>query len=311
MESFLLALNIVLPLFCLLVLGLFLKAKGLMPEPFVKQLNAVLFKAFFPTIIFYNIYSSSNLSSFQPKLILFFISCILASFFFLCWFIPRIESEQSYRGVMIQGIFRSNFVLFGLPITASVYGNQLGTTAVLIAFVVPLFNVLSVIILEVFRGQKPSVSHMLKGIFTNPLIIGSFIGIFFLFTGIKLPSFLEKTIADLAGVTTPLALVALGASFDFKSATANRKKLLFCIIGRLLVCPAVFLPIGILFGLRQIELLAFVSMLSAPTSVSTYTMAQQMEGDSDLAGQIVVFTSLLSAFTIFLWIFLISQLGLL
>lgn len=311
MGSFLLALNIVLPLFCLLALGLFLKTRGLMPELFVRQLNAVLFKVFFPTIIFYNIYHSADTVTFHPQTILFFIGTILVSFFFLCWFIPRIEPEQSYRGVMIQGIFRSNFVLFGLPITASVYDNQLGTTAVLIAFVVPLFNVLSVIILEIFRGQKPSVKHIIKGILTNPLIIGSAIGILFLATGLELPHFLEKTIADVAGVTTPLALIALGASFDFKSANANRKKLAFCVIGRLLVCPAVFLPIGILFGLRQVELLAFVSMLSAPTSVSTFTMAQQMDGDSDLAGQIVVFTSMLSAFTIFLWIFLISQLGLL
>lgn len=311
MDSFLLALNIVLPLFCLLVLGLFLKTQGLMPDLFVKQLNAVLFKAFFPTIIFYNIYNSADTVTFQYKTILFFIGCILLSFFFLCWFIPRIEPIQSYRGVMIQGIFRSNFVLFGLPITASVYDNQLGTTAILITFVVPLFNVLSVIILEIFRGQKPSVKNIVKGVITNPLIIGSIIGIAFLATGIKLPLFLEKTISDVAGVTTPLALIALGASFDFKSANANRRKLAFCVIGRLLICPAVFLPIGILFGLRQVELLAFVSMLSAPTSVSTFTMAQQMEGDSDLAGQIVVFTSMLSAFTIFLWIFLISRMGLL
>ncbi|MCI8336664.1 MAG: AEC family transporter [Peptococcaceae bacterium] len=311
MDSFLLALNIVLPLFCLLVLGLFLKTRGLMPEPFVKQLNAVLFKAFFPTIIFYNIYHSADTVTFHPQTILFFIGTILVSFFFLCWIIPRIEPEQSYRGVIIQGIFRSNFVLFGLPITASVYDNQLGTTAVLIAFVVPLFNVLSVVILEIFRGKKPSVSHILKGIFTNPLIIGSVIGILFLATGLELPYFLEKTIADVAGVTTPLALIALGASFNFQSANANRKKLAFCVISRLLICPAVFLPIGVLFGLRQVELLAYISMLSAPTSVSTFTMAQQMGGDSDLAGQIVVFTSMLSAFTIFLWIFLISQLGLL
>lgn len=311
MESFLLALNIVLPLFCLILLGLFLKSQGLMSDDFVKQLNAVLFKAFFPTIIFYNIYNSSSSASFNPWVILFFVGSILVSFFFLCWFIPRIEPEKSLRGVMIQGIFRSNFVLFGLPITASVYGDQVGTTAVLIAFVVPLFNILSVVILEVFRGQKPSVKNILKGIVTNPLIIGSFIGIFFLFTGIKLPYFAEKTIQDLAGVTTPLALVALGASFNFQSATANRKKLLFCVLGRLLFSPAIFIPIGILVGLRKIELLAFVSMLAAPTSVSTFTMAQQMDGDSDLAGQIVVFTSLFSTCSIFFWVFLVSQLGLL
>lgn len=311
MESFWLALNIVLPLFCLLLLGLFLKQQGLMPDAFVKQLNAVLFKAFFPTIIFYNIYASSSTASFNPWTILFFITCILVSFFFLCWFIPRIEPDTSLRGVMIQGIFRSNFVLFGLPITASVYGDEIGTTAVLIAFIVPLFNILSVVILEVFRGQKPSVKNICKGILTNPLIIGSFIGIFFLFTGIKLPQFAEKTIKDIAGVTTPMALIALGASFNFQSATKNRSKLLFCVLGRLIFSPAIFIPMGIFVGLRKIELLAFVSMLSAPTSVSTFTMAQQMGGDSDLAGQIVVFTSLFSVLSIFIWVFLVSHLGLL
>ena len=311
MESFLLSLNIVLPLFCLILLGLFLQKVGLMPSAFVKQLNTVLFHVFYPVIIFYNIYDAPGISVFDPWVILFFLGYIFFTFFFLCFTIPRIEPEPRYRGVMVQGIFRSNFVLFGLPITASVYGEEIGMTAVIIAVIVPVYNILSVVILEVFRGNKPSAKKICTGILTNPLMIGSLIGLFFLITGLKLPYFAEKTVKDLAGVTTPLALVALGASFDFQSATNNRKKLAFCVLGRLVIAPLVFIPLAVLAGLRGIELLAFVSLLSAPTSVSTYNMAQQMDGDSDLAGQIVVFTSILSAFSIFIGVFVVSHFGLL
>ncbi|MEG2700195.1 MAG: AEC family transporter, partial [Hungatella sp.] len=216
------------------------------------------------------------------------------------------------RGVMIQGIFRSNYILFGLPMAASLFGaSKTGTTAVLIAFVIPLFNLLSVVALEFFRGGKADIKRILIGVITNPLILGALAAFAFLLSGIRLPHLLEQTVRDISKIATPLALIILGGSFTFSRLRPNRKHIVTAVSSRLLLIPLCFVTLSVALGFRGVELGALLAMFASPTAVSSFTMAQQMQADDELAGQIVVVGSLCAVITIFFWISLLSYFGLL
>ena len=310
MNNFILSMNVVLPLFLTIVFGYFIRRINLVDDYTLKKVNNLIFKTFLPMLLFFNIYNIDIEGALNIKLMIFapasiIITCIAAGII-----IPLIEKDNRKRGVLIQGIFRSNFVLFGLPIAMSLFGDDnVGVTSILIAIIVPMFNFLAVIVLQIFKGGKLDFKNIIKGIITNPLIIASLIGIVMLVLKIKLPTFLEKTISDMSKIATPLALVVLGGSLKIERISNNIKQLIIGITGRLIIVPLIFVPIGICLGFRDVELATIMIMLSAPVAVSSFTMAEQMDGDGDLAAQLVVFTSMFSVITIFIYIFIMKQLG--
>jgi predicted permease len=310
MNNLIISFNVIAPLFINIILGYFIRKIGHFHGDTVKKMNNVTFKTFFPILLFNNIYSTSFGGTFNSKLMIFSISIVLISFVSLCIIIPLIEKDNKKRGVIIQTIFRSNFILFALPITTSLFGEQnAGVASLLIAVIIPIFNFLAVVVLEIFRGGNINIKTIIVGIITNPLILGCFVGIVTMMLGIKLPQVLEKTIDDLAKVATPLALIILGASFRLSEIKQYTKQLLIGTIGRLIVIPGIFLPISIWLGFRNVELANIMVLVSAPTATSSFIMAEQMGGDGELAGQLIVFTSAFSMLTMFFWIFLIKECG--
>lgn len=308
MENFKIAINAVLPLFFTMAVGYFLRQIHFVDEPLLKKLNKLVFNVFLPLLLFINIYQSDLETSFRLKTILTAVCSVLALFVVLCAVVPLIEKDGRWRGVIVQGIFRSNYILFGAPLVFGVFGDQgMGTVSVISAFVVPLYNMLSVAALETFSQGQVNVKKILKGIVKNPLIIASALGILCLVAGVPLPQAVEKTVSDLGKVATPLGLVSLGGFFKFSDTKRFIKQLVIIVTGRLILCPAAFLPIFIKMGFRDVELMALATMMGAPIAVSSFIMAQQQGADADLAGQSVAFTTLFSVFTMFLIIFGLKQ----
>lgn len=310
MENLVLSFTVVLPLFIMMILGYILKVTKVFDEKTLIKVNSSVFKVFLPVLIFYNIYTSEIADSFNPKLIAFSVVAIVVVFLLCMLIIPVIEKDNKKRGVLVQGIFRSNFAIFGIPLSASLYSAQTtGSAAVLIAVIVPLFNFLAVIALEIFRGGKPELKKIIIGIITNPLIISSIIGLIILFTEVKFPTVIEKTICDISKIATPLALIALGGAVDFKKIKGNIKQLLIGMTGKLIVTPAIILSSAVILGFRTSELAILLALAASPVAVSSYTMAQQMQGDDELAGQLLMFGTAVSIVTVFLWIFILKQMG--
>lgn len=310
MENLIISLNVVLPLFIIIVFGYIVRKINLIDDYTLQKMNIVVFKTFLPLLLFYNVYKTKLEGVFNLKLMVFALLSILISCLFMCVVIPMLEKENKRRGVLIQAIFRSNFVLFGLPIVLSLCGEEnAGITSLLIAVIVPMFNFLAVIILESFRGGKIQIGKIIKGIISNPLILASLCGIIFLLLGIKLPKAVDKSISDMSKVATPLALFILGGSFKVSNVRNNIKPILIGTLGKLVLVPGIFIPIAIWIGFRGVELASVMIMLAAPTAVSSFTMAEQMDGDGELAAQLVVFTSALAVITIFLWVFITKQFG--
>lgn len=311
MESLALAFAVVFPLFINMTLGYGLRRIGVFDEPTVAVMNRAIFKVFLPLLMYDNIAKINLESGINYKLLGFAAGGIIVVFTLLCLLVPKIEKDNQRRGVIIQGIFRSNFVLFGLPVATSICGEaQARNVAIMIAVVVPLFNILAVVSLEMFHSKSIQWINIVKGVITNPLIIGSALGFIFLLSGITLPSVISRSIEDLAKVATPLALIMLGASFHFGAIAQCLKPLLLTVCGRLIVVPGLFLPLAIMLGFKNVDLVGLLALFASPNAVSSFTMAVQMDCDGDLAGQIVVFTSIFSIVTMFIWISLLKHLGL-
>lgn len=313
MQNFLISFNVVFPIFLMMVLGFSLKKLSIMNDTTVKQMNNVIFRVFLPVMIFKNIYESEFSQAFNPKLIIFAVSAVIICIGILFVIIPITVKENTKRGVLIQAIFRSNFVIFGLPVTEALCaGAAIGSASVLIAIIVPIFNFAAVITLEVFNNRKPNIFKILKGIVTNPLIISSVLGLIICFCNISFPTVIEKAIGSISSITTPLALIMLGASIHFKTVGSNLKYLVIGLISRLILIPAICLGFAAyVFNFRGAELAIILSLFASPTAVSSFTMAQQMGGDDELAGQLVMFGTCASVVTVFMWILITVQLGLL
>lgn len=214
--------------------------------------------------------------------------------------------------MIIQATFRSNFVLFGLPLTISVFGDSASSVAaMMVTVVITIYNTTSVVILEMFNTEgKSNPKTILLNVVKNPLLQGAVVGLVFFLLGIQVPKCLLTPIAAFADMTSPLALFVLGGTLHFNAIQGNLKYLVPTLSFKLLVLPAVMLTLGYMAGLRELELFLLVAIYGTPVAAASYPMAQNMGGDGELAGQFVVISTVVSVVTLFLWIFFLKSVAL-
>ncbi len=310
MESFLVAVNAVVPFLIYITFGYGVRLSGLVDEAFMNKLNSMIFKVFFPILMFDNLYKIETGFSLNPKMVGMGVSGLLLLELLLVLIVPRIVKGNPQRSVIIQAIYRSNFVLFGIPLTTSLYGAEGAVLAsMMIAIVVPIYNVTAVIILEMFNGGRIRPGALLKNVCTNPLILGAGTGLVFFCLGIRLPECVAKPVSQFANLTTPLALFVLGGTMHFSAIRANARYLVPPIIIKLVLLPALVLALASAIGLSSLERFILFTMFATPIATSSYAMAQNMGGDGELAGEFVVLSTAASVFTIFLWVFFLTHFG--
>ena len=311
MNNLIFSINVILPLVIEMSHGQIVRITDVIDGNTSKKMNSAIFKLFLPVLIFYNVYTSEIADVFNAKLILYAVLSIFILVGILAAAVPLFEKDKKKIGVIIQGIFRSNFVIFGVPLSIALSGNSIsGTVSVLVACVIPTFNLLAVIVLESFKGDKPDFKKILLGIASNPLIISSILGFVFLFAKIKIYAPVESTLKGIAASATPLALIILGASIDIKKIRGNTKQIAAAVTGRLIVVPAIFLSLAAILGFRNGYLAILIALYASPGAVSSYPMASQMGADGELAAQIVMMQTCLCSVTVFLFIFILKHLGL-
>ena len=309
LSNFFVALGGVIPLFCLMAVGVFVKHSKLLTEEELLHMNRMVFRVFFFFMMFYNIYISDPGTAFQPALMLFGMGGVLLVALVFTGIVCRIEQDNARRGPMIQAIFRTNYVLMGIPLVGNIFGDAaIAVPTMMIAAIVPLYNVLGVLVLETFRGRSFDLIPILRSVLMNPMIMGAIAGAFCRLVELPIPALVLKPVAQIAAATTPVALIILGASFHGGSYQAHLRQLVFCVTSRLLIVPAVMLGTAIALGFRDVELVTLIAVFATPCAVAGFAMAQQMQADAALAGNCVVYSSALSCFTIFGWVFLLKTL---
>ena len=273
-----------------------------------------------PCLLFKNIYApGAALGEFDPWLLVLPVVGTLAAALLAWVLVPWVVRERAQAGVVVQGTFRSNFVLFGLPLVVNVFGPEAATpTSIVMAVVVPLFNVLSVIALttlgqqdgpQATQSRSAALKGMMWSILKNPFIIAVVIAVLFSMIRLPLPGVVTRVISDLGQIATPLMLVVLGGQFKFQKVTANRKPLVFTTLSKLVVVPGVMIAAAVLAGYRGAQLAPVFGVFATPTAIASLVMANSMGGDGDLAGQIILVTTLFSVVTIVGFVFALRTLG--
>jgi predicted permease len=288
--------------------------------------NKLVFRVFLPATLFLNTYNIQNLADLDFSYIYYVVAVVVAVFLCAIPLSIAVARKRDRRGVLIQVMFRSNFALVGLPLAGSLFGDEGAMVASLLsAFVVPSFNIFAVISLSAFRtdGGKPSFKKTLRGIATNPLIWGIAAGVAALCVralfvrfqvGFRLSDITPVfTVLDyMSKMATPMALLCLGSQFEFSAVASLRREIIFGVLMRTVVVPLLGLGTAYLF-FRNIfggaQFAAFVAVFATPVAVSSVPMTQEMDGDVILAGQLVVWTTLASAVSVFLVSFLLKAAG--
>lgn len=312
MQNLIFSFNGVAPVFLIIFLGYGLKKKGLINGNFVSISSKIVFTVAAPALVFESLSRTDLKMTFSLKLILFVYLSVLF-FFALSWLISLgLSNNGRDRASFIQGSFRSNFAIIGFALIANMFGPAaLSKAAILLAFVMPLYNILAIIALTVpIRADKQlTLQQMLSEIFTNPLILATIIALPFSYFDIELPQFLITTINSLAAITLPLALLGIGGSLDFEQIKKDARLAAVATILKIVIIPATIAVLGFRLGLSGQDLGVVFLLFATPSAIVSFVMAEAMGCNSELAGNIIVMTTLGSIITISLGIFLLKTLN--
>ena len=289
-----------------------------------KKLNTLVFRVFLPIMLFLNVYKIQSFSEIDFVFVWYAIGITVLLFLVGIPVMGLLFKDNRQRSVMLQGIFRANYALVGIPLAESLFGSEGSIMAALLsAFIVPIFNILAVICLTIYSAgdKKPSLSEVLKGIAKNPLIQGIFcgfivLGIRAIFVNIGIEfrltdiAPLYKTLQNLSSIATPLSLLVLGARCELSAIPHLKKHIIIAVINRVVIVPLVGISLAIaLDRFTGAQFASFVACFCTPVAVSSVPMSQEMGADADLMGQIVVWTTVFSAFSIFIASYVLRVLG--
>lgn len=311
MENFIVSLNCVTPMFVTLCIGLLVRWSGIVPPEMFRQLSMISFRALLPCQMFYNLYSADLGTALQPSLLIFLAVWLLIWYALSYGVFARSVKDLRRRGAYIQVSFRSNIAVVGVSLAQSMTGAEgIAMMAMVTGMLVPMFNILAVFTLESCQNTTMSLRKTLWGVVRNPLIIGCVLGLISVALQIRLPESLERAVSSLGSAGGVNTLLALGASFQFSGLGQNKRAITLGCVLRLVLAPLTAVTAAVLLGFRDSMLGTVLICTAAPMASAAYPMAMAAGSDYELTGQLVVMSSLMCSFTLFLWIFVLKQLGL-
>lgn len=313
MDNLIFSLNATMPIFLTMCLGLLFRKMKLMDDAFVTKVNKFVFNAALPCLLFQDLSKEDFASAWDTKFVLFCAGVTLFSILSI-WVISSFTVNRQYQGEFVQASYRSSAAILGIAFIQNIYGNS-GMAPLMIFASVPLYNMMAVVVLSFLKPDREPMNKALllktlKGIATNPIILGILAGLAWSLLRLPIPDIAAKTIKNVAVLATPLGLMAMGAAFDLKKATSNVKPAICAGLCKLVILAAIFLPAAVALGFRTEKLIAILVMLGSPTTVSSYIMAKNMGHEGTLTASTVMLTTGFSAFTLTVWLMVIKSLGL-
>ncbi|NLC32623.1 MAG: hypothetical protein GX781_04940 [Clostridiales bacterium] len=308
--NLMLGVSAVLPILIYMLGGAILKRAKMLSDTTLNEVNRIIFSYCFPFLIFNSIYRTNIKEALNPGFLWTMVVLFLLVTAIVLVIFPKRFASKPVLGSMLQGVVRSNSLLFALPVVIAITGkDRAGLASLSIAVMVPLSNIVSVIILEVLRGDKLCIKSLLLSIVKNPIIAGALAALAVKGMGIRFPAVAERMIGDIASLVTPIALVTLGAGLKLADTVFYRRELRAVCIMKLLVTPLIFVLVIKALGFDGTAVLTAMALSAVPTAVSSYPTAKAMGADAVLAGQIVAVTSTLSILSVFMWVLTLSALG--
>lgn len=307
-ENLIFSLNATLPIFLVMVAGGILGRLGFLPREFCKASDKLTFKITLPIMLFLDMSDVDMRHDFQPKFVLFCFGATLISILVIWGLARALLRDKTIIGEFVQASYRSSAAVLGVAFIQNIYGDA-GMAPLMILGSVPLFNIFAVLILMIEApGEQratPRPGQLLYGVVTNPILLGIVAGTVFSLLPVELPTIADKTLNSLASLTTPLALLSIGASFEGTKALQKAGPTLVAALLKTVGLSAIFIPCAVVLGFREKELVALLIMLGSPTTPSSYVMAKNMGHEGVLTASTVAATTLLSALTLTAWIFIL------
>ena len=313
MENLIFSLNATVPVFLLMVLGVFFHRMGWIDDAFASRMNRFVFKVPLPVLLFGDLAAVDIEQVWNVKFVMFCFGATVISIAISAG-VSCLWKDASIRGEFIQASYRSSAAILGIAFIRNIYGTA-GMAPLMIIGSVPLYNVMAVLVLSLFKpGQRGLDRDVMKttlwGIVTNPIILGIAAGLLWSALRLPMPQIMGKMISSVGGVTTPMGLMAMGAAFDLRRAFAKVKPAVTAAFIKLIGFCAVFLPAAVRLGFREEELVAILVMLGSATTVTCFVMAKNMGHEGVLSSSVVMLTTLFSAFTLTGWLYLLRSMGL-
>lgn len=314
MENLIFSLNATVPVFLMMLLGMLFRKLGWIDEAFASKMNQFVFLVPLPVLVFHDL-AAADIGDVWNFRFVAFCFLVTAASIAICAVLSCFLKEKAQRGEFIQASYRSSAALLGIALTTNIYGDA-GLVPLMIIGSVPLYNIMAVVVLSLTSPAKDAPKKglwksTLKGIVTNPIILGIAAGLLWSVLHLPFPPILEKTVSSLGDLAAPLGLIAMGATFRLDKAVGQAKPAIAASVIKLVGFCVLFLPLAVRMGFREEELVAILIMLGSATTVSCYVMAKNMGHEGTLTSSAVMLTTLFSAFTITGWLFLLKSLGLL
>ena len=317
LDSFIYSLNIIAPIFIIVALGAVLMKVKFLSADFLEVCDRLVFKICLPCLLFHDIATAETGDIINVKLIIFCVAAVTASFLIPCVIVPIFVKDNAKRGAFIQGVYRSNAAILGMTIARNMFCDDgTATIAMILPFIVTLFNVFAVIILSVCAPADVKLSpgalakRIVKTVATNPLIIAIVLALIWRLTGLSMPVLMSRSLGYLSDMSMPLALISLGANFRLESLRGRVGLAVASSACKTIVVPALAVLAAMAFGFTGTALGCVFIVFGGPAAVSSYIMAKQMKSDHELASQILLISTLMSLFTMFAGIFILRSVGL-
>lgn len=314
LDNLIYCLNATMPIFLLMMAGWFFRKFNIISDQFSKDLNSFVFLIALPILVFNELSVQKFSDVWDTGFVVFCFICTLLSIIILL-IITIIYKGIDDRAEFVQASFRSSAALLGVGIVQNLYGRA-GLVPLMIVGAVPLYNVTAVVLLSVLKPGKgheklssETLKKTLSGIAKNPIIIGIIVGFLWSILKIPRPVIFDKTMTHIGNTATPLGLIALGASLKFESFGDKAATIIMATAFKLVGFCCMFLPVAIALGYRTDKLIAVLIMLGSPTTVSSFVMAKSMGHDGQTSAGTVMFSTLFSAFTLTLWLFILKTKG--
>lgn len=312
LNNLIFCLNATVPIFFLILLGMFLRKIQLVDDAFTARLNTLVFRVCLPALLFHDMYRTDYRTNWNTAYVVYCALATLASIL-ICTGISYLLKDRSVQGEFIQTSYRSSATILGIAVVQNLYQN-VGMAPLMVIGAVPIYNIAAVIILEMYRPDWGKLNaallrKTLHGILTNPIILSILLGFAWSLLRIPLPTVGDTTVDYVGRCATPLGIIAMGASFQWEKARQSAGPALLSTFIKLFGLCALFLPLGVHLGFRKDLLVAALVMCGSSSTISCFVMAKGMGHKGDLTISTVMLTTLLSAFSLTFWLFILKSHG--
>lgn len=296
MEYITFSVRIVFPIFIIILLGFILKRKGILTEEYAKCSSSLIYYIGLPAIMFSDVAKCDFYSLINIKFIFYIIGITITSFGVIWFLTAKLFKDKSKITAFVHCAYRGNYVYVGLPITQIILDKEIiPSTILVVAFVLPLYNILALILFDHYNGQKREAKSRLLNFIKDPMVLSVLTALPFSLLKIKLPFSIDKSLEYIGSMATPMALLMIGAGIKWNSLLENIRYIIGASIYKVVIQPLIFVSLAVLMKFNPEEIVTIFVMTAVPTAMNAYIVTKKFGGDDELGGGIILSTVMMSA----------------